>query len=232
MIPADLAPYRVPRTSRLARPPLRALIRLIYRAGMRLEISGLENIPAAGAYLVAVNHVSIYDPPLTLSFWPRAIEAIGASYLWDQRGSGWAMRLYHGIPVERDRYDRRVIERTLAALRSGRPVMLAPEGRRTHVPGLVRAEAGVAWFADRVNVPVIPVGIAGTTPDVISRALRGERPALCMRVGAPIHLPPLPRGPERRAARRANTELVMARIAALLPPEYRGIYARLVETGQ
>jgi 1-acyl-sn-glycerol-3-phosphate acyltransferase len=40
--------------------------------------------------------------------------------------------LYGGIPVRRGEYDRQPLEKLLHVLRSGLPVLMAPEGRRSH----------------------------------------------------------------------------------------------------
>jgi 1-acyl-sn-glycerol-3-phosphate acyltransferase len=66
----------------------------------------------------------------------------------------------------------------------------------------------------------------GASDDFLKRALRFERPPIGMRVGKPFRLPTLEgRGPARRLSRQANADLVMRRIAELLPPEYHGVYA-------
>jgi len=105
-------------------------------------------------------------------------------------------------------------------------LLIAPEGGRSHTPGLIRAFPGVAYMMEKANVPVIPVGIVGTTEDFLKRALRGERPELEMHIGKPIRLPAVSGTPdERRAARQEHSDLVMAEIARLLPLEYRGVYA-------
>jgi 1-acyl-sn-glycerol-3-phosphate acyltransferase len=75
-------------------------------------------------------------------------------------------------------------------------------------------------------VPVLPVGIVGTTDDFMRRALRFERPLLELRIGAPLDLPAVEgKGEARRLARQRNTDRIMQAIAALLPEEYRGVYA-------
>ena len=114
----------------------------------------------------------------------------------------------------------------LTILQAGRPLMIAPEGGRSHGSGLRRAKAGIGYILDQADVPVVPVALVGTTDDVLRRALRLQRPSLEMRVGKPFRLPPIEgAGTERRAGRQRNTDLVMSRIAGLLPPEYRGAYA-------
>ena len=114
----------------------------------------------------------------------------------------------------------------LHLLRSGRPLAIAPEGGRSHEVGLRRARPGVAYLMDRARVPVVPVGVVGSTDDMLERALRGERPLLEMRIGEPFLLPPIEgRGEARREARQSNADLVMGHIAALLPEKYHGVYS-------
>ncbi len=216
--------YRPPGHARVLRPVLRPLFRGIFRALFRVAIYGREHIPQP-PYLVIANHVSIADPPLLLAFWPVALEAIGARDLWYRPGQNWLVRLYGTIPVYRNGYDRTVLERMVAVLRSGRPLLMAPEGRRSHVPGMQEAHPGAAFVVDQAQVPVLPVGVVGTTDAAIRQAFRGARPPLEVRIGEPFTLPPLPpRGAARRAARLAHTRQMMERIAALLPPAYRGVY--------
>ena len=192
----------------------------------KVRIYGLENIPPRGAYLIAINHISIFEPPLILSFWPIAPEAVGAVEIWERRGQSTLARYYGGIPVHRGEYDRQLIDTMISALASGRPLVIAPEGGRSHTPGMRAALPGVAYILHRSKVPVIPVGIVGTTEDFLNRALRGERRTLEMRIGKPLWLPEVTvRGTERRTAFQRNADLIMYQIASLLPPEYRGVYA-------
>jgi 1-acyl-sn-glycerol-3-phosphate acyltransferase len=173
-----------------------------------------------------MNHVSLYDPPFILSFFPKQLEAMGAVDIWDRPGQGILVRLFGGIPVHRGEYDRQLIDTVLDVLRSGHSLLIAPEGERSHVTAMQRGRPGVAYILDEARVPVLPVGIVGTTDDFWQRATHGERPQLEMRIGKPFTLPPLEgKGAERRQARQRHADLVMEHIAALLPEEYRGVYA-------
>jgi hypothetical protein len=79
---------------------------------------------------------------------------------------------------------------------------------------------------DLARVPVVPVGIVGTTDDFFQRAIRGQRPLLEIKIGKPILLPAIEgSGATRRAARQHNVSLIMSCIAELLPAEYKGVYA-------
>ncbi|MBN1538464.1 MAG: 1-acyl-sn-glycerol-3-phosphate acyltransferase [Anaerolineales bacterium] len=218
--------YSVPLYTQAARSTLRPIFRAIFHLISHVIITGKENVPRQGPYLVAINHVSLYDPPLAVAFWPTAPEVLGAEDVWHRPGQNILAILYRGIPVRRGEYDRQPLERMLQALRSGFPVLLAPEGHRSHRPGLNKAQSGIAYLVEKYPVDVIPVGIVGTTDDFWQQAIHGERPRVFMHIGVPLHLPPIDdSNNNHRAARQQNADLVMARIAALLPPEYRGVYA-------
>jgi 1-acyl-sn-glycerol-3-phosphate acyltransferase len=123
---------------------LRVLFRGIFHLLSRVTISGSENIPKQGAYLIAPNHVSLFDPPLVIAFWPTPPEAAGAVEIWQRKGQAQLVSWYRVIPVHRHGYDRHLIDTMLACLRAGRPLMIMPEGSRSHTPGMQRAEPGVA----------------------------------------------------------------------------------------
>jgi 1-acyl-sn-glycerol-3-phosphate acyltransferase len=217
--------YRVPFWLEMRRWLLRTFFRQLFRLLMRVKITGLENIPAEGSYMIAHNHISLFEPPFILALWPVPPEAIAGDDVFYRPGQGLMVRAYGALPVHRDSYDRKVVERMLQLLAAGRPLLIAPEGGRSHTPGLRQARPGVAYLMDRASAPVLPVGIVGSTEDLLSRALRFERPPLEMRIGKPFVLPPIAgRGEERREARQQNADEVMRQIAALLPRDYRGYY--------
>lgn len=223
-------PYRVSFHVRMFRAVMRPFFRDLFHILANVCITGAENVPRDEAYLIAMNHVSLYEPPFLLAFWPVAPEAVGAVDIWSRPGQSTLARLYGGIPVHRGEYDRQLVETMLAALKSGRPLAIAPEGGRSHSPGMRRALPGVAYAIDLASVPVVPVGILGTSDDFMQRVLHGPRPTLEMRIGRPVRLPPIEgKGEERRLARQRNADQIMICIARLLPVEYHGVYTELME---
>lgn len=210
----------------LARPFVRSVLRLILHILAPVKVAGRNNIPLGTPYIVAINHVSLFEAPFIGAFWPEQLEVIGASDIWDRPGQNILARLWGGIPVHRGDYDRAAVEGVISALRSGFPLLIAPEGGRSHKPGMRRALPGIAYVAEQTGLPVIPVGIVGTTDDFFQQATKGRRPPLEMHIGKPIQLPPVAgKGAERRESRQANADLVMRTIAGLLPEQYRGVYA-------
>ncbi len=210
----------------LGRPFLRVFLGLLFRVLGRVKITGKENVPLGKPYIVAINHVSLFDPPLAGVFWPEQLEAMGAVDIWSRPGQNVLAWMWGGIKVHRGEYDRAMFEKVLTVLRSGYALLIAPEGGRSHAPGLRAAKPGIAYLAEQTGMPVIPVGIVGTTDDFLQKALKGKRPVVEMHIGRPIKLPePSTKGPERREMRQRNADLVMRMIAGLLPEEYRGVYA-------
>ena len=217
--------YRVPLHIRLNRVVLRPLFRSLFRILGRVKMTGVENVPLGKPYIVAINHISIFDPPLAVAFWPEAAEVIGASDVFDKKGQGPILKMYGVIRVHRGDYDRALFDTIFAILKSGRSLVMAPEGGRSHKVGMRHAMPGIGYMIERAQVPVIPVGLFGTTDDFWQRAKRGEKPQLEIRIGRPIVFPPMTeKGAERREARQHYADLVMRHIAGLLPEEYHGVY--------
>lgn len=217
--------YSVSIGNRIGRRAVRAAAGVLYRLLARTRISGLENVPGDGAYIIAFNHISIYEPPFILTFWPVAPEVLGAVEVWRERDKKWLAHLYGGIQLDRDQISREPLEKALLALRSGYAVMMSPEGRISRQPGLRRAKWGIAYLVEKARVPVVPIGITGSTGDFLKQALAFKQPRLEMRIGKPFRLPPLESlTTGRREALQQNADTVMLRIAELLPPEYRGVY--------
>jgi 1-acyl-sn-glycerol-3-phosphate acyltransferase len=218
--------YRVPVRFKLSRPVLRAAFRGIFHVLANVKITGREHIPYGKPYVVAINHVSIYDPPFAAAFWPESLEILGAADVFAKPGQGQLLKAYGVIPVHRGEYDRTLFARTIAAVSAGYPLLLAPEGGRSHVTAMRRALPGVAYIIEQTKVPVIPAALVGTTEDFWHRATHGDRPSLEMHIGKPITLPEnTAKGREKHAVRQANADLVMRHLAGMLPEEYRGVYA-------
>ena len=222
-----MSEYTLSRSVKITRPIVKTAIRGIFRVLSPITIEGKENIPLGKPYILAMNHVSLFDPPFIASFWPEMLEVIAAQSAIEKRGQTEILTWYGVIPVHRGDYDRVLLDKIFSAIRSGYPLLIAPEGGRSHEIGMRRAKPGVAYIFEKAQVPIIPAGIIGTTSDYWQRAKRGKRPPLTLRIGRAINLPPtVSKGKKRRESRQRNADLVMSHIAGLLPEEYRGVYTK------
>ena len=204
----------------------RPIFRLVFYILSPIRITGRENIPAKGAYLVVFNHVSLYDAPLLVAVWPKALEILGAQDIWDRPGQNILVRGYGAIPVLRGEIDQEAVKRILSALRSGRPLMMAPEGGRSHGAGMRQGKAGIVYFIEATGAPVVPVGIVGTKDDYYRQGSRGNRPPVLVKIGPAFHLPEMKGAPgdSPKELRHMKVDYIMRRIADLLPEDYRGYY--------
>jgi 1-acyl-sn-glycerol-3-phosphate acyltransferase len=195
------------------------MLGVAHAAFFRGEVSGLENLPSSGAYLVAANHASHLDPPFIGANIPRQMAFFARKTLWKPGlPSLWLDRV-GAIPVDRDGgSDLKAIKRVLATIAAGTPLVLFPEGTRSLDGELQPAKAGVGMIACKTGVPVVPVRIFN------SHIAFGRAGGVAL--GTPVHIvfgAPIPAsiydvpsdGKERY--QRAS-ERIMARIAALPCP--------------
>ena len=84
----------------------------------------------------------------------------------------------------------------------------------------------MSYLAAKMGVPILPAGISGTfDPVFFGQLKRIKRPHIVVNVGPAFSLPKLPsEGQSRDEALKFDTEEIMCRIAALVPPEQRGFY--------
>ncbi len=218
--------YRVPLHIRINRRFLRLIFRGLFHLLGKVELYGMDKIPRHNKYVLAFNHVSLVEIPFIGAFWPTIVEIIGATVVWGRPGVAIVARLWEGIQVNRTEFDRDVFRKVEMVIDAGFPLMISPEGTRSHTPGLGRGKPGVAYIIDKTELPVLPVAVVGNTIDFLRQGFRGKRPTIQMFVGDLIHLPPLAgRGAERRNMRQYNTDIIMARIAEMLPESYQGVYS-------
>lgn len=190
-----------------------------------VRVEGLENVPPYGAYFIVINHVDTLDAPLIVVFWPHHPEGLTAADNFSSPIIGTLMRMYGALPLNRTQYDREALEKGLAVLKAGSPLIVAPEGTRRRHPGMQEAKPGIGYLALKAQVPIVPVGITGTETWIPSWK-QFKRPKLSLIIGRPFSLPAEPVTPANRRQKIVEyTTLIMTNLAKLLPLEYRGVYA-------
>ena len=207
-------------------PIARLIINLIIRLTCRLEIHGLERLSKSGAFIVASNHLGRLDPLLVYYLLDRKdIIMLVAEKYRESALARWFVRRLDGIFVERFGADFGAVRHALNRLRQGGVLVLAPEGTRSPTGALILGHKGGSYLAAKAGVPIYPVGVTGTEDHLVLAGLKRLRRArVKVTVGEAFHLPELNRH-EREENLEEYTDEIMCRIAALLPEEYRGVYA-------
>ncbi len=148
-------------TGRFLLKPLCPLGKRLMRKVFRIKVSGEENIPPSGAYIVASNHRSYLDPPVLNAVFPEPLFFLAKEELF-RPPLGWLIRHMRAVPVRRGSGDVAVLELSLEVLHRGCPVCVFPEGTRAQPGKFLRPKVGVGLLAVKSGVPVLPVYIGGT----------------------------------------------------------------------
>jgi 1-acyl-sn-glycerol-3-phosphate acyltransferase len=205
---------------------LRLMCRFILRIIARIDVQDMELIPDSGGCLAVSNHLGRLDAMLAIIFAPRddVVLMIAEKYRAYGIWRGLASRL-DALWLDRHNPDFRALREVQKRLKAGQIAAIAPEGTRSPTVQLQPGKPGAAYLAAKTGVPIIPMSIVGTEDkEVVRRLRRFRRLDITIRVGEPFSLPPMPRQ-NRDEFLRQSTDKMMCRIAVLLPPKYRGVYA-------
>ena len=201
-----------------------SIFRILFLLLTRVRIHGKEHLPREGGYIAAANHLSVIEVPLAYCLINRP-DVTGLVAKKHQKNAffRWIINLMNGIWLNREEIDTRALRAARDHLKNGGVLGIAPEGTRSQTGALIEAKTGVAFLADQAKVPIVPVAVAGTW-QITSEILTLKRPVIVVNFGRPFTLPDVDRKNRERDLRK-NTEEIMCQLAALLPPENRGIYA-------
>jgi 1-acyl-sn-glycerol-3-phosphate acyltransferase len=204
------------------------LVRGLLRALTHYEVHGEQNLPAGGPLLLVFNHLAWWDAPVAMATLPWRMTAMALKDLQRVPITGQLLSLAGAIWVDRGRYDRGALRSALALLGDGGVLGIAPEGRMSVTGALERGKTGPVFIARKADVPILPVGLTGTEK-VLRELRRFRRPHLTVNIGQVFRLPERGVHASRKEERQADADFIMERLAELLPPEYRGVYAGTVK---
>lgn len=186
------------------------------------KVRGREHVPPTGPFLLVSNHVSMTDPPCLMAYVPRHLHFMTKAELFDQFPWKYILPPGHPIVVHRGRADRQALRQAEEFIKRGEVVALFAEGTRARSGEAQEARAGVVFLAQRTGVPILPVAISGTEKLFSKRFPWYRRVKVNLTFGKPFLLSEF--GEITRTNREAIAQQVMARVAELLPPGYRGVY--------
>ena len=189
----------------------------------RWRVEGRENVPRTGPLIVVSNHLNLIDPPLLGASMPRRITFMAKQELFDSTFSRLVVENYGAFPVRRGQLDRKAVRQALEQLNSGQVLGIFPEGKRSSDSRLQPAQLGASLLASHSGVPVVPVGIHGSERVKGVGSVLFRRPRITVTIGRSFVLPA---DKEKRGRQRLvrHSDLIMERIAELLPEGYRGTY--------
>lgn len=201
----------------------RFMIRFLALFLVRWKIKGKENLPQDQPVLIVCNHLHIADPPIIAASIPLKCKFMAKEDLWHNTWSRYWVTNFGAFPVRRGAIDTEAIRSAERALKEGFSVIMFPEGGRSREAQLMPAMPGAALIAARMNVPILPVSIAGSEYLRNIKYCFFHHPQITVTIGKPFDLPPR-NGKTPREERQENADFIMKKIADILPPKYRGVY--------
>jgi 1-acyl-sn-glycerol-3-phosphate acyltransferase len=213
--------HTTPGKHRVIKYSLLTLLKLI----ARVDVQGMENLPG-GPFVGVVNHLSSFDTLTGIAIAPivQATTFAAIEHRSDPIG-GWVLDQLGVIWVRRGEADRDAIKLALEEIKTGTVMAMAIEGTRSRTGGLLPGKSGPTFLASRAHVPLVPAAIWGTEK-IVTNLKHLRRSEVHLRIGQPFHLP---EGRANTEQLEAYTDQVMLKIAAMLPPQYRGVYAERVK---
>jgi 1-acyl-sn-glycerol-3-phosphate acyltransferase len=189
----------------------------------QVECIDFEHIPPTGPCIVASNHTSNFDVCYLALYLPRHPHFMAKIELYKNPIVAWGIRMCGAFPVHRGENDAWALRQAGRVLTDGQILSMFPEGTRSKTKKLGRGKMGSVKLALEYGAPIVPIAITGTQN---FRPLTWRRNKLRLQAGEPLDVAALAgSAADQPDTLRQLTTLLMQRIAAMLPLDYRGVYA-------
>lgn len=213
---------KYPPTGRIMYPVFAVFFELLFRLLTKFKATGQENIPREGPFIIYLNHLHYFDTPAVFVGFAkyRRINHLAAEKYEKHWFFAPILRVGGAIFIDRGQVDRGALKQGMAVLEDGQALGIAIEGTRSKTGGLQEGKTGVAYFASRAKVPIVP-GVVWGTENVGSALKRLRRAQVRVHFGEPFMLP---EGRAKSDDLERYTDEMMIKLAQMLPEQYRGIY--------
>ncbi len=136
---------------------------VLWAAGIKIRVHGLDKVSDAGPHIFASNHVSWFDVPSLAKVLPR-YKFVAKAELFKVPIFGRAMRAAGMIEIQRDNRKAAFGAYEVAAdrIKAGNSVVVFPEGTRGHAYPLRPFKKGPFVLAIAAGVPIVPIIVHGT----------------------------------------------------------------------
>ena len=208
---------------------------LIMHSVSDFHVRGFENVPDTGPLVGTWNHLSEFDPIVGVLCSPLPPFVMTKAEYFKTPVLGGVVTIVGSFPVRRGEADRQAIKTALSVIKRGWLLGIYPEGTRSKTFQLQEAQPGAAMIATAGDPLVVPVALWGTE-NIMRRKKWGflKHPRVEVVCGQPYKLKEeaarfatehgLP--PSGKKGRHDNLEflsdILMLKIAELLPDDYRG----------
>jgi len=202
------------------------IIKGLVKILIRVHGSQTDKVPSEGPLIMVANHINFLDiPVMYFELLPRKVTAMAKIESWDNPFLAHLGKVWEGIPIRRGEVDLNAFQMGLKVLQEKKILAISPEGTRSGDGRLQKGHGGIAAIALRSNAPLLPVVFYGQ--EKFKENFRSfRRTEFFIVVGNPFYLKAGGIASKGEMAQQMADE-IMYQLSALLPSEYRGVYADL-----
>jgi len=195
---------------------IQVIVASLWRSLAGLTVTGTENIPRTGPFILVANHQSVIDPILVQAVCPRALNTMAQSTQFGAPVLGRIMAYLHSFPVRRFQIDPQAVRIALRRLQQGQGVCVYPEGERSWDGALQPFRLGTLRLILKAGVPVVPCGIRGTYEAWPRWDRRLALGPVSITFGEAIEFPALHARADRERALESAADTIAAAISQLI----------------
>jgi 1-acyl-sn-glycerol-3-phosphate acyltransferase len=208
----------------------------LLRAVFRPWVTGLENVPAQGAAILASNHVSFFDSIFLPLMTDRHVTFLAKSEYFTGKGiTGWLSRMFFKgtgqIPIDRSggKASEDSLNTGLRVLASGELLGIYPEGTRSPDHKMYRGRTGIARMVLEARVPIVPVAMIDTQELMPTGAKLPRIRRVGIVIGEPLDFSRFEGLEGDRYILRAITDEIQYALWQLSGQQYADVYASSIK---
>jgi 1-acyl-sn-glycerol-3-phosphate acyltransferase len=163
---------------------------LIASSGIKVEVSGIENIIKDGPQIFVANHQGDFDIFSITAYFPVQLRWIAKKELFKIPFVGWSMRAARYVSIDREhkRSAIRSIQSAARLIEKGFSIVVFPEGTRSMDGKLLPFKRGSLVLINKTDAPLVPVTISGSDKVLKANSLRIHRDAgIRIKIDKPIY---------------------------------------------
>ncbi len=198
----------------------------------RIHVQGGEHLQGLQTPVIFIcNHLSNSDA-LVLDKVLKQIDPtfVAGEKLSNNAVTGLGLNVIKTTTIKPNTADKEGLTNMIRLIKQGESLLIFPEGTRSRTGSLIEAKKGVLLVARMTGAPIVPIGLCGTEkllPINLNGDMRTERfyPAeVFISIGQPFELPRRAPEQDKKEYDDSTIHMMMRKIAAILPEEYRGVY--------
>jgi len=161
---------------------------ILWTSGIRLRVTGLENINTGTPYVLCANHQSHMDTPIILAALPFQFRFTPKKQLFRYPFLGWHLRRSGHVPIDRENPHAAVksLREAAETIRRGTPVLIFPEGGTSRDGDIKPFKGGGFMLASKSDAQVVPITIRGSRAVLMPKTYHVRGGKVEVIVGTPI----------------------------------------------